>query len=140
MSSGRRGLAGLAAGLLVGCAATAPAPPPGSVTPPAVPPAAPAAPAPLPAPAPTTESTGAVRLLCDHGLELRASFEQDQVRLSGLPEGPEALLRDAGGVTPQQSVFSNPRLRAEFGLGADGREAALHLLQPFPRTLHCRRG
>ena len=39
--------------------------------------------------------------------------------------GNDVLLRDAGGMTPQQTVYSNARMRAEFGLGASGREAIL---------------
>jgi len=35
------------------------------------------------------------------------------------------LLRDAGGTTPLQTVYTNARLRAEFGLGVSGREAIL---------------
>ena len=44
--------------------------------------------------------------------------------------GNDVLLRDAGGVTPQQTVYSNPRVRAEFGLGTGGREAILRYLSP----------
>ena len=45
--------------------------------------------------------------------------------------GYEVLYRTAGGLTPSQTVYSNPRMRAEFGLGATGREAILrYLLQP----------
>jgi len=36
-------------------------------------------------------------------------------------------------------VFSNSRLRAEFGVGADGREAVLHWLQPQPQSVRCSR-
>jgi hypothetical protein len=39
--------------------------------------------------------------------------------------GDDVLLRDAGG-QGAQTVYSNPRLRAEFGLGEGGREAVLH--------------
>ena len=50
----------------------------------------------------------------------------------------EVLLRDAGGLTPTQTVYSNPRMRAEFGLGAAGNQAVLrYLLQPV--VLRCAR-
>jgi hypothetical protein len=46
------------------------------------------------------------------------------------PRGRQELLRDAGGLTPQQTVYSNAEWRAEFGLGASGREAVLQTLKP----------
>jgi len=49
------------------------------------------------------------------------------------------LLRDAGGLTPAQSVWSNAKLRAEIGLGPRADEAAVRLLEPLPLTLQCRR-
>ncbi len=62
---------------------------------------------------------------CDQALEFRVYFVDDSALIDG-QRGPEVLLRDAGGVTPQQTVFSNARLRAEFGLGANASEALLH--------------
>ncbi|MBX3660045.1 MAG: hypothetical protein KF740_16545 [Ramlibacter sp.] len=59
---------------------------------------------------------------CEHGIEFSVRFIDDSAVLEG-PRGREVLYRDAGGVTPQQSVYSNTRMRAEFGLGASGREA-----------------
>jgi len=76
---------------------------------------------------------------CDNGLTVHARFREDTLTLSGLPQGEETLLRDAGGVTPEQTVWSNDRLRAEFGLPPDTEGAAVHLLQPQLSTLHCRR-
>ncbi|TFZ02004.1 hypothetical protein [Ramlibacter humi] len=87
---------------------------------------------------PPADEAGVIRLRCDDGLQLRLRVLQDEVQVDGLPGGREVLLRDAGGVTPQQSVFSNARARAEFGLGAQASEAVVHLLQPQPRDLHCR--
>ena len=75
---------------------------------------------------------------CDNGLTLHARFREDTLTLSGLGQGEETLLRDAGGVTPEQTVWSNDRVRAEFGLPPDGQGAVLHLLQPEASTLHCR--
>lgn len=49
--------------------------------------------------------------------------------------GDAVMLRDAGG-QGTQTAFSNPRMRAEFGLGANGREAVLQYLQQ-PLTARC---
>ena len=50
--------------------------------------------------------------------------------------GYEVLYRTAGGLTPSQTVYGNPRMRAEFGLGASSNEAILrYLLQPV--ALRC---
>ncbi|WP_427914280.1 hypothetical protein ACPWT1_04885 [Ramlibacter sp. MMS24-I3-19] len=49
------------------------------------------------------------------------------------------MLRDAGGVTPEQTVWSNDRLRAEFGLPPGDAGAVLHLLQPQASTVRCQR-
>ena len=62
---------------------------------------------------------------CDQASEFRVRFVDDSALIDG-QRGPEVLLRDAGGVTPQQTVFSNARVRAEFGLGANASEALLH--------------
>lgn len=119
-------MASAAALLLAACAAPEAPPPPPILSAPATADPAPAEPVVL-------------RLRCDDGLELRLRVLQDEVQVDGLPDGREVLLRDAGGVTSQQSVFSNARVRAEFGLGEQASEAVVHLLQPLPRDLHCRR-
>lgn len=62
---------------------------------------------------------------CEHNLEFTARFIDDTALLDAGRFGSDLLQRDAGGVTPGQSVYSNPRMRAEFGLGAGGREAIL---------------
>jgi hypothetical protein len=62
---------------------------------------------------------------CEHGIDFRVKFIDDTAVLDG-PGGHDILNRDAGGQGPQQTVYSNPRMRAEFGLGASGREARLH--------------
>jgi hypothetical protein len=107
-------------------------------------------PAPRPAPAPPSIPTvppavepaaaqpGATQYRCDTGEVLQVHDEGDFVRVAGLPRGEELLGRDAGGLTPQQAVFSGPTLRMEFGLGADGRELMLQSTDP-PGLLHCRR-
>ena len=91
------------------------------------------------APPPEPDPPGVVRLRCDDGARLRVTFAEDEARLVGLPLGDQTLLRDAGGGTPQQSVFGNAAVRAEFGLDADAGGAQLHLLAPPAQTLHCRR-
>ncbi len=66
------------------------------------------------------------RYQCEHGIEFTARFVDDSAVLDGT-RGKDILYRDAGG-QGAQTVYSNPRLRAEFGLGASGREAVLHYL------------
>lgn len=61
---------------------------------------------------------------CEQGIEFTARFIDDTAVLDGT-RGYDVLYRDAGGQGPQQTVYSNPRMRAEFGLGASGREAVL---------------
>lgn len=61
---------------------------------------------------------------CEHGVAFTVSFADDAAVLDG-PRGREVLYRDAGGVSPSQSVYANTHMRAEFGLGASGREALL---------------
>ena len=51
---------------------------------------------------------------------------------------PEMLMRDAGGVTPRQTVYSSTKLKAEFGLDPGGRGAKLNFADP-PLEVHCRR-
>ena len=71
---------------------------------------------------------------CDGGIRFSVAFANDTAVLKGT-RGDEVLLRDAGG-QGGQTVYSNPRLRAEFGLGAGGREAVLRYLQP-PLVARC---
>ena len=61
---------------------------------------------------------------CDDGLTFTVRFIDGSAILKGA-RGDDVLLRDAGG-QGEQTVYSNPRMRAEFGLGASGREAVLH--------------
>jgi hypothetical protein len=63
-------------------------------------------------------------------------FDDGSAQIDAGVQGSETLLRDAGGVTPQQTVYSSTRLKAEFGLGADGREALLHYVSPALEA-HC---
>lgn len=61
---------------------------------------------------------------CEHNIDFRARFIDDSVMLDG-GRGRDVLYRDAGGTQPGQKFYSNPRMRAEFGLGATGREAII---------------
>jgi hypothetical protein len=68
--------------------------------------------------------TGQQSWRCEHGIDFRVRFVDDSALLEGT-RANEVLFRDAGGQGPQQSVYSNAKMRAEFGLGAHGREALL---------------
>jgi hypothetical protein len=57
-------------------------------------------------------------------------FANGTATIDAGPRGTETLLRDAGGLTPQQTVYSSTRMRAAFGLGPDGRGARLNFLSP----------
>lgn len=121
---------GLLAGAgMLGCAST----PPVTLAPsPAAPqPASQASPPVLSGPA-----AGLTRYRCDQGVEFTVRFIDDTAVLDSAARGHELLLRDAGGLTPQQTVYSNSRLRAEFGLGGAGREATLRYLAPA-LVAHC---
>lgn len=61
---------------------------------------------------------------CEHGIDFSVKFADDSAVLNG-SRGYDVLYRDAGGQGDKQAVYSNPRMRAEFGLGASGREAIL---------------
>jgi hypothetical protein len=126
-------LPGIALAILSGCTSVPPtaAPSPPSAAPATAPPAA----APAPAPAP---SVSAPSYRCDHEIGFTAQFGQDAVTVDAPGRGREVLLRDAGGVTPQQTVYSNERLKAEFGLGAGGNEAVLRYADPA-LVAHCTR-
>ena len=73
---------------------------------------------------------------CDQGLTFSVSFVNDTAVLKGA-RGDDVLLRDAGG-QGAQTVYSNPRLRAEFGMGEGGRGAALQYLKS-PLSARCQR-
>ena len=59
---------------------------------------------------------------CEHGITFTARFIDDTAILDGA-RGRDVLYRDAGGTSPMHVFYSNPRMKAEFGLGATGREA-----------------
>ncbi|MES2784084.1 MAG: hypothetical protein V4684_01355 [Pseudomonadota bacterium] len=107
-------------------AAPSPAPPP---APSATPPAATA-----PAPAQSTDST----YRCENGVQFSLRVASDGAVIDMGARGSESLLRDAGGITPDQTVYTNARIRAEFGLGPQGRGAALRYIAT-PVVLRCTR-
>ena len=76
------------------------------------------------------------RYRCDQGIEFTVRFTDGTATVDAGSRGYDVLLRDAGGATPQQTVYSNARLRAEFGLGVSGREAIVRYAQP-PLAAHC---
>ena len=69
-------------------------------------------------------SAAGERYRCEQGVSFSVRFI-DNSALIDSSNGNDVLFRDAGGTTPQQSVFSNPKVKAEFGLGDSGREAVL---------------
>lgn len=95
----------------------------------------------LPAPqtpepnAPATSASGPAqpglaRYRCDNGVAFTARFDNGTAVIDAGARGTETLLRDAGGMTPQQTVYSSTSLKAEFGLEPDGRGAKLSYLAP----------
>lgn len=87
-------------------------------------------------PAPALPGGDAARYRCDHGIAFTVRPGADSVTIDAGPRGRELLLRDAGGVTPRQTVYSSTSLKAEFGLGAAGNEAVLRYAEP-PLVAHC---
>lgn len=119
--------AACAAAVLGACTAPPPAPPGAAATPAAAPPAAGSS-----APA----ATGLARYRCDQGIAFTVRHGEDSVTIDAGPRGRHTLLRDAGGLTPQHTVYSNDGLKAEFGLGTAGNEAILRAAEP-PLVARC---
>ena len=94
---------------------------------PAAPPASPAPPAPVAAAKPALP-----HFRCEGGLEIDVRFGDGSAELLFASREPETLLRDAGGTTPQQTVYSNTSAKVEF----DGRDARLNLVAP-PLQARC---
>ena len=81
-----------------------------------------------------TGSTGAdpdlILYRCENDVAFTVKYANDSATINS-NRGYGVLNRNAGGLTPTQTVYSNPRMRAEFGLGDTGKEAILrYLLQP----------
>ena len=71
---------------------------------------------------------------CENDVAFTVKFANDSATVNS-NRGYEVLYRtksvNDGGPIPTQTVYSNPRMRAEFGLGSTGKEAVLrYLLQP----------
>lgn len=98
--------------------------------------APPLAPAPAPAAAGSPAAASLQRYRCDHGVAFTVQYGEDSATIDAGPRGRQMLLRDAGGVTPQHTVYSNDRLKAEFGLGVAGNEAVLRYQAP-PLLARC---
>ena len=81
-------------------------------------------------------STGQ-RYRCEQGIEFSVKFVDDSALLDS-SRGYHVLLRDAGGQGEGQTVYSNAVVRAEFGLGAGGREAVLRY-PLLPLVVRCGR-
>jgi hypothetical protein len=64
------------------------------------------------------------RYRCEQGIEFSVKFVDDSALIDST-RGYNVLFRDAGGQGEGQPVYSNAVVRAEFGLGAGGREARL---------------
>lgn len=80
-------------------------------------------------------STSGVAYRCDQGTDFNVTFADDAAVLTG-SHGRQELLRDAGGLNAQQTVYSNAVMRAEFGLGRDGNQAVLRATKP-PLVTRC---
>lgn len=83
-----------------------------------------------------TASTGQ-RYRCEQGIEFSVKFVDDSAVIDS-SRGYNVLFRDAGGQGEGQTVYSNAVVRAEFGLGAGGREARL-LYPLLPLVVRCGR-
>ena len=81
-------------------------------------------------------SSGAQLYRCEQGIAFKVRFVDDSALLEGSSRAEGVLFRDAGGQGLQQTVYSNTQMRAEFGLGANGREAQLKY-PLLPLTVHC---
>ena len=69
-------------------------------------------------------SSAGQRYRCEQGIEFSVKFVDDSALIDS-SRGYNVLFRDAGGQGEGQTVYSNAVARAEFGLGAGGREAVL---------------
>ena len=71
-------------------------------------------------------------------LEFDVRFGDGSAELLFAARDPETVLRDAGGTTPQQTVYSSTKLKASFGLDPEGRGAKLNFVSP-PAEARCTR-
>jgi len=73
---------------------------------------------------------------CDNGVSVAVDRDGKATLQTG--RGAVVLERDAGGVGPEQAVYSNPDMRFETGLPPDGRGANLEGMVPN-RKARCSR-
>ena len=67
---------------------------------------------------------------CENDVAFTVKFANDSATINS-NRSYEVLYRTAGGLSAEQTVYANPRMRAEFGLGTAGNQAILrYLLQP----------
>ena len=123
-----RGLA-IAVLILGGCASRAPQPAPPETT-------VPLAPRTIEAPRPPKQALPHYR--CDNNVEFDVRFADGSAELRFAWREPETVLRDAGGVTPEQTVYSSTTVKAQFGLEPEGRGAKLNFTAP-PLEVRCTR-
>lgn len=125
----------LALSALPACTSIAPA---GALSPMPAAPVGAAVPAPPANAAPAAPDAGSAvaRYRCEQNIEFTVRFADDSATIDAGSRGREVLLRDAGGATPQQTVYSNARMRAEFGLGMSGRDAIVRYALP-PLAVRC---
>lgn len=74
---------------------------------------------------------------CDNGISV--AVERDGKATMQTGRGAVLLERDAGGVGPEQAVYSNPQVRFETGLPPDARGAALEGMVPNGKARCSRR-
>ena len=86
------------------------------------------APEPPAAPAATKPSLPHYR--CATGIAIDVRFTDGSAELVFASREPETVLRDAGGVSPQETVYSSTKLKARFGLDPGGRGARLNFVSP----------
>jgi hypothetical protein len=108
--------------------------------PPALAPAPASAPVatPAPPPAPTVSTPKLPHYVCGQDAAFDVRFGDGSAELLFASGESETLMRDAGGTSPQQAVFSSTRMKVEFGLDPDGRGAQLNVAQP-PVSTRCMR-
>ena len=80
----------------------------------------------------------AARYRCDHDIAFTVRFLDGSATLDAGPRGTETLMRDAGGTSAEQTVYSSTNVKAEFGLAPGGRGAVLHYAEPALEA-HCER-
>jgi len=91
-----------------------------------------------PASSPAQRTSSLPRYRCDHDIDFTVRFGDDTAVIDAGARGTETLLRDAGGVTPNETVYSSTNMKAHFGLGAEGREATFNYTSP-PLEARCLR-